>query len=135
MKLGGSEKRNFAHGHRDLPIQDVARIPVDDPREIDKSLLEANVGDIRTEDLVRTDNGHILQKIGIDLMVLVPLRQRGLGVDGFQTHQPHQTKNAFWVDGIPLGPEPGRHPPIAIPMILSFPEDDIWVLSQAVIRR
>ena len=109
---GAAEFR--VHGHRNLPIQDVARVPVDDGREIDKPLLETDVRDIRTEDLIGADNGHILQKIGVDLMLLVSLRQGGLGIDCLQTHQAHQAKDPFGIDGMSLGSEPGRHPPVSI---------------------
>ena len=102
------------HTDRDLPVQNIARIPVHDGGQIHKAFLEPDVGDVRTEDLIRTDKGHILQKIRIDFVFPVSFRQGGLGIDGLQSHKSHQAKDPLGIHRVSLGSKPGRHPSIAI---------------------
>lgn len=81
------------HGSGELPVQDPGAVPVQHGHEIDKSMVEAYVGDIGTPDLVGRGDFFTLQQIGIYLMfrafsrlVEIPFR-----VDCLSTYDPHQT--------------------------------------------
>jgi hypothetical protein len=82
-----------------LPVHDVAGIPVHDGVEIHPALSHADIGDIHTPDLIRGCDGPT-QQVGIDAVLEVTFAQVWSRIDGHDAHFPHVSSNSIWVNGI-----------------------------------
>lgn len=82
--------------------QDIVKLErqrkLDNGREIKKSVLQPDVGDVRAPDLIHAHDRDVTQEVRKDPVLGVPLGQPGLGIDSFQAHQPHQALNALPVE-------------------------------------
>ncbi len=93
-----------------LPGEDIATEPVDNGREIQKPMLQPDVGDVGAPDLIHAHDRDVTQEIRKDPVLGIPLGQPRLGIDSFQTHQPHQALNALPVERYSVClPEPLDH--------------------------
>lgn len=82
-----------------LPGHHIAAVPVDEGDEVTESFRKSDVGDIGSPDLIRGNNGKILEKIRIFLVGIVWLASPVfLWVNGLQAHFPHEA-----ADVIPAG--------------------------------
>jgi len=110
----GCPQEGFAHKAEiqrigDRVTEQVSAVPVYKSYFKKKALLHGDVGDIGGPNLVGTTDIQRLQKIRIDLVVLVPLAQPGLLVDGFQAHDPVKALHPLRVHPIASLPQAGMH--------------------------
>ena len=76
--------------------------------------MQADVGDIRTPDLIDALNRETSQQIRIAHRLFPWLTQARTRIDRHQTHLPQQPGDPLVVDFMPLRAQPGRHLPDAI---------------------
>lgn len=90
-------------------------MPVHDGGEVEESIAQANVGDVRRPDLIYPRDGNVSQQIGEHSVFLIPLRQSGSGVDRLEPHQPHQPLHPLSIHDELVGPlHFHQHPPAPI---------------------
>jgi len=93
----------------EFPREHVPAEPVHYGHEIDKAVLQPDVGDVGTPHLVGALYAHVFEQIGISLGRLSRPTQSGLGIDRLQSHYAHQPLHTLSIDTIPLVLKPGRH--------------------------
>jgi len=107
--LHGRDAEEAVQGVGEFPGEHVPAEPVHYSHQIDKAVLQPDVGDVGTPHLVGTLYGHGFEQIGISLGRLSRPAQSGLGIDRFQPHYAHQTRHPLVIDGIPLSLKHCRH--------------------------
>ena len=86
-------------------------MPVHDRDEVEEPLLERDVGDVRAPHVVRVIDGDAPQQVGVFGMVRVSLRGLGLRSERTQTHELHESLDAFAVHLVaPSAKDLGHHP-------------------------
>ena len=107
--LHGRDAEEAVQGVGEFPGEHVPAEPVYDGHEIDKTVLQPDVGDVGTPHWVGTLYGHGFEQIGISLGRLSRPTQSGPGIDRLQSHYAHQTRHPLVIDGIALVLKHGRH--------------------------
>ena len=100
--LQGADTERFGHGHRDLPGQYIAAVPVHDRREVDEAMRQADVGDVGAPDLIGPHDREPTQQVGIDRVRWRGPRGAGLGRHRLKAQAPHQAPYPLARDPIPL---------------------------------
>ncbi len=80
-----------------LPGQDVAAVPVHDRHQVEETVTEADVGDVRSPNLVRGNDLQVPQKVRVNTGLFLGFAQPGLRIDRFQPHEPHEPPDSFLV--------------------------------------
>ena len=99
------------HGVGHPPGEHLSRVPVHDRDEVEEPLLERDVGDVRAPHVVRSIDAEVPQQVGVFRMVRVGLGGRGLRSERAQTHELHESLDAFAVHLVaPSAKDLGHHP-------------------------
>ncbi len=106
----GTDAKGRTQRRRQLPGQHLPAAGVHDNRQVDKTTVHPDVGDVRTPDLVRPRDVKVPQKIRVDLVFRVLLAQPRLLVDGFKPHFPQEPSDSLGVDLFAPSPQPRGHP-------------------------
>lgn len=85
---------------RDFPCDDIPAEPIEDGGEIGEAPFQFYIGDVRSPDLIRTDDVEPAQEIRILLMQWIALAQSLVfpGIDGLNPHFPHKATNVIAAD-------------------------------------
>ena len=76
----------------------IAREPVDDGNEIAESVGQSDVCDVSTPDVVWIGCNELAQEIRIHPVQMIRLARILLGIQGFQSHEAHQSDDMFTTD-------------------------------------
>lgn len=112
--LQGCDAEEAVQGVGEFPGEHVAAEPVHYGHQIDKAVLQPDVGDVGTPHLVGALYDHVFEQIGISFGRLSRPTQPGLGIDRLQSHYAHQTRHTLSIDAISLVLKPDRHTTRAI---------------------
>jgi hypothetical protein len=72
-------------------------------------MIQPEVRDIGTPDLVRMVDFHLPQQIGVLPVFGTGFAQPLFGIDGLQTHEPHEPADPLGIDRVSLASQPKRH--------------------------
>src|SRR6267142_3054611 len=89
------DTKRDVHRDRQHPGQHIAAEPIHHRDQIDKPRLEADIGDIRTPDLIDPVYRDVAQQIRVNRVSGRRLAQSGFGIQGFHAHLPHQPSHAL----------------------------------------
>ena len=107
--LHGRDAEEAVQSVGEFPGEHVAAEPVHYGHEIDKAVLQSDVGDVAAPHLVGAFYDHVFEQIGISLGHLAQPTQPGLGIDRLQSHYTHQARYTLSIDAIPLVLKSDRH--------------------------
>lgn len=98
----------------DCPRQHIARVPVDDGRQVKPGGPDGDIGDVNAPDLVRTGDGHSFQQIGIHRIRWVWMAGILPRIDGLNAHFAHVAQDGLMVDmNAVIAGQPGTDATIA----------------------
>lgn len=107
-------KINF-QGIGDFPVDDIARVPIDDGYQVGETFLQFDIGDVDTPDLIGFFNVQISQEVGIDWILSVSQTEIFLRIQSLNAHCFHQGANFVPSDGNGMREiEFGFHPSISV---------------------
>jgi len=72
----------------DLVVHNLASVPVDDDKQVQKALLERHVGNVDFPDLIDMINNKISQQVSPNILGMVAFTEIGAGKQGDDVHQP-----------------------------------------------
>src|SRR5271163_5016506 len=106
--------------------------PVDDRYQIQKAAGHWNVGDVRRPYVVRLDDRHAAQQVGVDLVARRGLARARTRNQPFEPHQAHQPLHPLAIDPATFLVEIERHPARAVERLLQIQLVDPAHQSQIV---
>ena len=78
--------------------KDLATVPIQNDRQVNKARWHRDEGDISCPHLVRPVDFQVAQQVWINLVCRIALAGIGFWVNGLDTHDLHQSMNALVVD-------------------------------------
>lgn len=102
----------------DLPIDDIAGIPIHDGVQVHPAVLHTDIRDVHRPHLIRLGNQQLPEQIRIDPVLKIALAQVRAGIDGHEAHFPHVTPYGVRVNLIPFPVHNGRNLPVAQERVL-----------------
>ena len=73
-------------------------MPIDHGSQIEKAVSHRNVSNIGAPDLIGSNDGYVAEKVWIDFVAWIGLRETRFGIEGFHSQNATQALNAFAVD-------------------------------------
>lgn len=95
-----AQDKFFLQAIAEFKVHNLSGIPVDDHKQVQKSFVEGQIGDVDTPNLVLMINGQIPQQIGPHILLVITLAEIWPRKQGDNVQNPHQAPHALPVDVI-----------------------------------
>lgn len=82
----------------DLVVHYLAAVPVDDNKQVQKALLERQVGNVDSPNLITVIDNEISQQVWSDILGMVAFTEIRSGKQGDDVHKPHQASHPLAID-------------------------------------